>query len=275
MLKKFLSQKSNFMSYFKEADDDENADNVSVTVAPRQNRGTDYTTDETNVKAAPRQNRGTDYTQDDSQDNEETDNPPEETGSDQSDTNTEDNNDADNNPPPEENQDAPDENNQDNPEENQDENTPEGDTEANGDEGADGDAEDGPDTEGGGDYSDENNEDSDTENNDEGNSEDDSVDKVEEEKKYYMYIRFIHLYNVLESIIEKCKNVVKTDATQNAVIKTVVNNFTDIYNNLYDYMTIKYKTSTYIQVSVYFETVVALIKLNFELLRNNKINLKQ
>ena len=63
MLKKFLNPVSPYEKYFKEADGDEN-DQVSVTVAPRQNRGTDYSDDSNNVTVAPRSNRGTDYSAD-------------------------------------------------------------------------------------------------------------------------------------------------------------------------------------------------------------------
>ena len=165
------------------------------------------------------------------------------------------------------------------------ENEDDADTEANDEGGED---EDNPDDEnpepdtgdGGTDYSsddassDEENED-DSGSSDSGDSEESDEDKDEKIKKYHMYTRFVHLYNVLDSMIEKCRDVVKPDATQNAIIKTVINNMTDVHDNMFDFMTIKYKSATYVQILFYYETVISVIKLNFELLRNNRINLKQ
>ena len=48
-----------------------------------------------------------------------------------------------------------------------------------------------------------------------------------------------------------------------------------LHDNMYDFMTIKYKAVSYVQILIYFETVLSVIRLNFELLKNNKINLKQ
>ncbi len=269
MLKKFSNPMSPFAMYFKEAPGDEN-DNVSVTVAPRKNRGTEYDNDTNAITVGPRTNRGADYTQEDEPEPQNepapaTDDTPEETPT-EPDTGDDEGTDY-----------SADGDAEDNPEEG-DEAPAEGGEE--GDEGADGDAPDEPDT--GGDEATDYSADGDDEGTPDeggddggGNEEQSEEDKVEANKKYHMYKRFMHLYNLLEVFIEKCRNIVKPDASQNAVIKTVANNLTDLYDNLFDYMTIKYKSATYIQVLLYFETAISVIQLNFELLKNNKINLKQ
>lgn len=255
MLKRYQRQQSLIETFFKEAPDDEN-DQVSVTVTPRENRGTDYSDDATNINASPRNNRGDDY---------ETDDTPNDT-------------------PEQSQQDTPDQPDTDaGPDTGDDGGTDYGDTgEGNAvaeDEGADGDeGEDGPDTgDDGTDYSDPDAQgDAPEEGTDDNQGEEKSPEELAEDtKKYHMYRRFMHLYTILESIIEKCRSVVKNDSVQNAVIKVVSTNLSDIYDNMYDFMTIKFKSATYIQILVYFETVISAIHLNFELLRNNKINLKQ
>ena len=150
-----------------------------------------------------------------------------------------------------------------------------------GDDGADGDEEspDGPDTgDGETDYSSDDagdeNADGDSEEGGEESTETND-DKDEKRKKFNMYRRFIHLYNVIKTIIDKLKNVVKDDPVQNAVIKRVINNLTDVRDNMFDFMTVKYKSSSYVQILIFFETAISIVKLNFELVRNNKINLKQ
>lgn len=268
MLKKFSNPTSPFAMYFKEAPGDEN-DSVSVTVAPRKNRGTDYD-DTNNITVGPRTNRGADYAQEDEPDPQaepeqaETQEPATDDTQDETPTEPDTGDDGDTDYGA--NDEDPDQ-----------EDAAEGE---GADDGADGDAPDEPDTGGDDatDYSadgDDEGGDAPEEDNGEGNDDQSPEDKVEANKKYHMYKRFMHLYNLLEVFIEKCRNIVKPDASQNAVIKTVANNLTDLYDNLFDYMTIKYKSATYIQVLLYFETAISIIQLNFELLKNNKINLKQ
>ena len=273
MLKKFSNPTSPFAMYFKEAPGDEN-DNVSVTVAPRKNRGTDYDDDTNTITVGPRTNRGADYAQEDEPEPqtepEQTETPaPVDTTPDETPTEPDIGDD-----------DGGTDYGADGDEEMDQENNDAGGT--GGDEGADGDVPAEPDT--GGDDATDYSADGDDEGGDApaegedsggGNEEQSEEDKVEANKKYHMYKRFMHLYNLLEVFIEKCRNIVKPDASQNAVIKTVANNLTDLYDNLFDYMTIKYKSATYIQVLLYFETAISIIQLNFELLKNNKINLKQ
>ena len=268
MLKKIQNPKSAFDRYFREADDTE--DSVSVTVAPRKNRGTDYDEEEpddgsTSVTVAPRANRGTDYSSDDEEtttDDETTDDTPEEPAPDSPDTGDE-----------EDGTDYSDTG---------DEETGEDTDDETGDDGADGDEEspDGPDTgDGETDYSSDDagdeNADGDSEEGGEESTETNDDDKDEKRKKFNMYRRFIHLYNVIKTIIDKLKNVVKDDPVQNAVIKRVINNLTDVRDNMFDFMTVKYKSSSYVQILIFFETAISIVKLNFELVRNNKINLKQ
>jgi hypothetical protein len=287
MLKKIYTQDDAFNRYFREAEGDD--DTVSVTVAPRANRGTDYNDDTTKVNVSPRNNRGTDYSADDTQN---ADNPTDDTdnANDNTNDNTTEPNDNDN--PADANEPASDEatdyssdNADDNADTTQDEETTgdEGgdDEETTGDEGGDDeDVPDGPDTgDDGTDYTstgdDEGSED-DT-GNDEESSENETSgeDTKEKENKFYMYKRYMYLYNTLDGFIDKIQLIVKDDVTQNAVLKTVTNNLIDLKQNMFDYMTLRYKSASYIQILLYFETAISIIKLNFELLRNNKINLKQ
>ena len=80
---------------------------------------------------------------------------------------------------------------------------------------------------------------------------------------------------MIDGFSEKIRAVVKDDPSQNAVINKVVDNLNDLHDGMYEYMTIKFMTATYVEAVIYFETVINCVRLNFELLRNNKINLKQ
>ena len=88
-----------------------------------------------------------------------------------------------------------------------------------------------------------------------------------------MYRRYLNLYNNIKDYITKMSEVIKDDPDKNAVIKVVSDNLTEVRTAMYDYMIMKYQKSTYVQVRLFYETIITIVKLNFELLRNNKITL--
>lgn len=261
MLKKIQKEISSYSRYFLEADDNE--DQVSVTVAPRKNRGTDYGDDSNKITVAPRQNRGTDYGEDDDTETDVIDNTEDITdGPDTGDGEADDYSAGDDNTEDNQDDDATDNADGGEDEETTDEETPDGPDTGDG-ETDDYSADDSSDT------------DSDIDDSSEETEEETEDEKQEKTKKFHMYKRYLKLYNSIDSFLEKLNKEVKDDPVQNAVIKTVSNNITDVYDAMFDYMTIKYKTQSYVQILIYFETIISIIKLNFELLRNNKINLKQ
>lgn len=244
MIKKVLNEVSKFDFYFREADGDDGNDNVSVKVVPRENRGTDYNDDTTNVSVAPRTNRGTDYnneTDENTPDNDETEEPTDDTNTTDTENNNENDTDVDT-------------------DDTNDDTVTEPDT---GDDGTD--------------YNDDDVDNTETDDNTEDNTEDnvDNNNDADRAKKYSLYLRYLKLYDMIDTFSEKIRTVVKDDSSQNAVINKVVDNLNDLYDGMYEYMTIKFMNASYMEAVIYFETVINCIRLNFELLRNNKINLKQ
>lgn len=246
MIKKVLNEVSKFDFYFREADGDDGNDNVSVKVVPRENRGTDYNDDTTNVSVAPRTNRGTDYnneTDENTPDNDETEEPTDDTNTTDTDVET----DTENNNENDTDVDTDDTN---------DDTVTEPDT---GDDGTD--------------YNDDDVDNTETDDNTEDNV--DNNNDADRAKKYSLYLRYLKLYDMIDTFSEKIRTVVKDDSSQNAVINKVVDNLNDLHDGMYEYMTIKFMNASYMEAVIYFETVINCIRLNFELLRNNKINLKQ
>ena len=249
MLKKILNEVSKFDLYFREAEEDEGG-NVEVKVAPRANRGTDYSDETTRVNAAPRNNRGTDYTEDDDTPNDT------ETNTDNADT---------------ENQ--PDDNTEDNAEDYTDneDNTDDTGNEADTDD----DTGNEPDTGEAEDYTNDSSDDTQQDNTSDNQTDDASAPSADDRKKYNLYLRFLKLIDMIDSFTDKLRNVVKDDPVQNAVLSKVVDNLTELHDTMYEYMTVKFITAKYVEALIYFETTISVVKLNFELIRNNKINLKQ
>lgn len=263
MYKKIQNSISAYERFFTEADDNE--DKISVKVAPRQNRGTDYGDDTNAVKVAPRSNRGTDYgAEDDESDAPENEKIPVTTTEPETDTETDytsDDNTDDTEADTTEEEPTGDDGVEDEPDEGDGPYTgDEDETDYSADDGADGDEEE---TE------------EDVESEEQTPQEENPKEATEKVKKFHLYKRYLRLYNAIDSFLEKIQNVVKNDATQNMVIKTVSNNLSDTHDTMFDYMTTKYKSQSYVQVMIFFETVISIVRLNFELLRNNKINLKQ
>lgn len=249
MLKKILNEVSKFDLYFREAEEDEGG-NVEVKVAPRANRGTDYSDETTRVNAAPRNNRGTDYTEDDDTPNDT------ETNTDNADT---------------ENQ--PDDNTEDNAEDYTDneDNTDDTGNEADTDD----DTGNEPDTGEAEDYTNDSSDDTQQDNTSDNQTDDASTPSADDRKKYNLYLRFLKLIDMIDSFTDKLRNIVKDDPVQNAVLSKVVDNLTELHDTMYEYMTVKFITAKYVEALIYFETIISVVKLNFELIRNNKINLKQ
>ena len=239
---------------FIEADGD-NEEQNNIVVRSNSRRGNNYndeTDNNVNVEPDGDASDSNDYNNDDSDDagnNEENDN-----DNNDEETNNDNNNDGG------EGNDYNNEGNNDND---------------NADDGADGDQDNGDGGEGN-DYNNEgNNEGGDGENPEDNNEEnaDNSTDN-ENTKRFSMYIKYTKLYNNLSVYIDKLKNVVSDDLVSNTTVRVVANNLEDLKTNLYDFMTIKFKTVDYIKILTFFETALSIVKLNFELLRNNKINIK-
>ena len=262
MLKKILNERSKFDYYFREADGDTD-DKVSVKVVPKDNSGTDYNDDTTNVTVRPRSNRGTDY----NDDGEDSDNTTNASAGEPSTSDTNDNNDDNDTGNEPDTGDGDDYNDDDT-----------GDNENDGDGDNGGDTGNEPDTGDGTDYTDDESQgDNDDDNTEDGTASDEQNGNQSDDtsKKYSLYIRYLRLYDMIDGFSEKIRAVVKDDPSQNAVINKVVDNLNDLHDGMYEYMTIKFMTATYVEAVIYFETVINCVRLNFELLRNNKINLKQ
>lgn len=270
MIEAVPMKRSLFNSFMFEAPGDEEDGNVSVTVAPRANRGNDYGDDTVKATVRPTAARGaTDYGADD-----DTEDTPDDTADAQDagdDTTTDDTGDTDEGDDTD--ADTATDYGADDDDGTGDTGDESGDSASEGDGGDDADAPTDYGADDGGD--DGSTDDGEADSGDSGDGNSNGNNKGEALRKFHMYSRFQHLYNVIETFVEKLRDVVKDDPTQNAVIKRVTTNFANLYDNLYDFMMVKFSRASYVELLVYMEQAVAICKLNFELLKNNRIELKQ
>lgn len=267
MLKKIINPKSSFARFFMEADGDDNEDQVNINIAPKQPASTDYDNDESNLNIKPRMG-GNDYTADAEDDT------PEETANTENDNPPTDN--ADDNTAGE----TPENNGEDTADGEDD--TADDDTAADDGGGDEEGTEDddtatdytADDTGDGTDNAGETDDGNDTANQPDENNGGDDEKLGEQRKKYVMYTRFLKLHNAIDGFISKLHGIVKNDVTENTVIKVVSNNLIDLKNNLYEYMTVKYKSASYVEIHIFYETAISCVKLNFAMLTTNNINIQ-
>lgn len=97
----------------------------------------------------------------------------------------------------------------------------------------------------------------------------------ESTKRYNLFRELIYLYNSNKSFISKLENIVRDDIEGNSIVNITVNKLRDVEEIMFEFMTIKFMNSTYIEALTFYESILAVIKLNFQILKNNEPYLKQ
>ena len=263
--KKNSSYGKYFLALFKEADEDENnypANRKIINAKPDNRRRFDYTS---------LNNTEDDNTTDDNQDN-------------TNDTNTED---EDNQPAEDTTQDDTNDNNQDDGDDTDysddtpdDDNTNDDNQEGNNDDETVINADDGDDaSDDTTDYSDDGN---DTDNGDQENQDDNQNQdnegndekkgpgiEYDSTRKYILFNRFIDLITSLDNYINKLENSTTDNININRVIEIAIDKLRDIRSLAYDYTTIKYEASTYVQSLLFYNQLIVMTEMIFELLNKS------
>ena len=86
-------------------------------------------------------------------------------------------------------------------------------------------------------------------------------------RKYNLFKEYMSLYNAADNYISKLENILKNDLMQNQIICICVNNLRDIKDILYDFMTIKFQNSSYIQSLIFYQKMILSVQLIFKLLK--------
>lgn len=94
-------------------------------------------------------------------------------------------------------------------------------------------------------------------------------------KRYNLFRDIVFLYNSNKAFISKLENIIRDDVEGNAIMNIVVGKLRDVGDIVYEFLTVKYMTSTYVESLSFYHTVLATIKLTFRLLQNNQQYLKQ
>ena len=282
MIRKVIpkSEENPYRRFFFEADDD------TTNIKVRSNNRTNYSDDveddsnenqdngdgveSTNIKPKTSGYNYSNDVEDDNQDD--TQNNDDNQGDNTEDQNTDDGNQNND----ENNQDDNNQDNQDNGEDNQN-----NETDSQGDQDYTNDVED--DNQDNGDNNQNNDENNGDENNQDDNNDDnqddneDSEDSEQEEtrRKYNLYRDFLLLYDSIGSYITKLEKLSCDSLEGSAVFGSITTRLNTIRQSLYEYMIIKYDSVSYVQALYFMQTVIAAVKVCFDLIRNNVPYIKQ
>lgn len=98
---------------------------------------------------------------------------------------------------------------------------------------------------------------------------------VERQKRYNMYQELMYLYNSNKAFISKLENIIRDDIESNAVINTVVGKLRDIDDIMFEFMTVRFMSTNYVEILTFYHSILSAIRLNFQMIKNNKEYLKQ
>lgn len=94
-------------------------------------------------------------------------------------------------------------------------------------------------------------------------------------RKYNLYRDFLALYNANKGYIEKLEHSRPDSLEATTVINSVLDKLRKIDKSMSEYMIIRFSEAPYLQSLVFFQQLIATIRLCFSLIRNNKPFLDQ
>ena len=93
-------------------------------------------------------------------------------------------------------------------------------------------------------------------------------------RKYILFENYISLTNAINNYITKLENNMGENQNENQVIKIATEKFREIHDLCKDYMLLKFEISSYIQSLLFFQNLVVMVQMVFDLLGKTKRNIK-
>lgn len=94
-------------------------------------------------------------------------------------------------------------------------------------------------------------------------------------RKYNLFENYLSLSNAVSNYITKLENNMGESYDENLIIKTSTEKLREIHQLCYDYMTMKFEISSYVQSLLFFQNLVIMVQLVFDLLGKTKKKLKK
>ena len=93
-------------------------------------------------------------------------------------------------------------------------------------------------------------------------------------RKYMLFINYKSLINAISNYITKLENNISDDMNSNKIIRTAVSKLREIKELCYDYITMKFEGTTYIQSLLFYQNAVIMVQSVFDMLIKMKKYLK-
>lgn len=94
-------------------------------------------------------------------------------------------------------------------------------------------------------------------------------------RKYLLFKNYGSLINAIDNYIIKLEKRMADDVRTNRISKNAIDKLREIRELAYDFMTMKFEISSYIQSLLFFQNLVAMVQLVFNLLSKIEVNDKK
>ena len=94
-------------------------------------------------------------------------------------------------------------------------------------------------------------------------------------RKYTLFKNFMSLSNAIDNYISKMELKMGDDANRTAILKTATDKLREINDLCYDYITMKFEISSYVQSLLFFQKLIVMIQLVFEMVSDGNKTLKK
>ena len=89
-------------------------------------------------------------------------------------------------------------------------------------------------------------------------------------RKYNLFENYMSLANAINNYISKLEKNMSDDYVQNQVYKVATEKLREIHDLCYDYMTLRFEISTYVQSLLFFQELVIMVQMVFDLIEKSK-----
>lgn len=93
-------------------------------------------------------------------------------------------------------------------------------------------------------------------------------------RKYILFKNYMSLSNAIENYISKLEAKMGTNDQETIIYKNATDKLREVGDLCYDYLTMKFEISTYIQSLLFFQNLVVMIQATFDFIERSKKKLK-
>ena len=107
------------------------------------------------------------------------------------------------------------------------------------------------------------------------NQEQNEEDTSEARRKFYLYQKFVSMYNHVTKQIDTLQSSSYDNIYYTSILKLVLSKLISLKKAIYEFLMVKFDNVSYVQSYLYYETCYNVMKMCIELLQNTVDKLKQ